>query len=918
MIYFETSCFIKSCNRFYIFLVMFLAFSTALAQEISVTGKIVDNNGEPLSSATVYLEKIADSSIIGYTISKDNGDFALSQRTQEQKANLFVSFTGYKPYKKIIELVEPVNMDTITLKIAENSLDEVIVTATSPPITIKKDTTEFNAASFQTRPDASLEDLMKKLPGVEIDRDGNITINGTPISNIIVNGEEFFGDDPQIALKNLPKEIINKIQVTDTKTESQEFTGESGDSNNKTVNITIKEDKNKGYFSRATAGAGTDDRYEASGIFNYFNNELRTSLLASSNNINSSGFSYDETFGMMGRSAVRNDGGRGITKSESAGVNAANEWNDKWGFEEVEASGDYFFGRNDTEQRSSTQTEYLLPDSRYFRNTERSSNNINDSHRGNIEFEIESDTMTRFSIEPRINANFRESNSQSFSESLDENRNLVNNTETTQNGTSKNLDFENEIDFTKRFGSRGAFLRLEFSNNHENQTSESFYYSESTFFEEDSDLIQIQDQFIDEEDKQDSYSFEARHRLPFSEYLSLDSSYDFEYNHSTNKRYVYDSENNDGNYDVINDTLSNDFKVINRKHVPRLGMNYEKDAWEIEADLGLLHTQLENDNFFQETAFENDYTNLNINLEVEYDREGKASYSIDYRTDTDIPSIRQLQPVVDRTDPLHIISGNPELRPAYRHDINLRYRNFNYDTRSGVSSWFNFNFIENNVVSVTTIDDDLVRETRFTNIDGSVDANAGVSYSKRYKKENEEFRFRVRLSGSYDKNIGFTNATRFQSEQYSFNPNLRLTYLIDEILEINPVYGLSYRSSVYDINADRNQDFTNHEAGLDLTTYWPENLVFANDISYRYLENVAPGLQNSTILWNMSLGYQFFEDDATLRLKVYDMLDQNVETRRTINDDYIRDSNNLILTRYAMLSFSYKLSSFGGRSRPNG
>lgn len=298
-------------------------------------------------------------------------------------------------------------------------------------------------------------------------------------------------------------------------------------------------------------------------------------------------------------------------------------------------------------------------------------------------------------------------------------------------------------------------------------------------------------------------------------------------------------------------------------------------------------------------------------MEVEYEKEGKASYSIEYRTDTDIPSIPELQPVVDRTDPLNIIIGNPELRPTYRHDINLRYRNFNYDIRSGFSSWLNFNFIEKNVVSVTTIDDDLVRETRFTNIDGSMGANVGVSYNKRYKKENEELRFRVRLSGSYDKNIGFTNATRLSLNNF-FNPNLRFTYLIDEVLDVNSVYELSYRSSVYDINADRNQNFTNHRAGLDLTTYWPDNLILANDISYRYLENIAPGLQYSTILWNLSLGYQFFEDDATVRLKVYDMLDQNVETRRTINDDYIRDSNNLILSRYAMLSFSYKLSSFGG------
>ncbi|MDT0686968.1 TonB-dependent receptor [Autumnicola psychrophila] len=889
--------------------------SSVFAQEITIRGKILDEKGAPLESATIHLETVTDSAMVGYALSKENGEFQLKGTTSEDKGNLFVSFAGFSPYKSTLKIKKEVNIGTIKMKIEENTLEEVMITATNPPVRIKKDTTEFNADSFQTRPDANLEEIMKKLPGVEIDREGNITINGTPISRIIVNGEEFFGDDPQIALKNLPKEIINRIQITDTKTESQEFTGESGDSNNKTVNITIKEDKNKGYFARATAGYGTDDRYEASGIFNYFNDEFRTSILASSNNINSSGFSYDETFGMMGRSAVRNDGGRGITKSESAGINAANEWNNIWGVEEVEASGDYFYGRNDTERRSATQTEYLIPGSRYFKNSERESNNLNDSHRANVEFEIEFDTLTRLSIESDLNTNFGESYSESFSESLNEDGDLINNTTTDENESGNGLDLDNEIDFTRRFGANGSFLHLEFSNSHEREKNENVYYSESIFFLEDNDSIAIQDQYIDEEEKEDQYSAEVRYRLALSPFFDLDASYDFDYSYATNQRYVYESdEENAADYTRINELLSNDFKVLSKRHSPNIGFKYEKDAWEIETDLGLLYAELENTNLFQETFLQNNYTNLNLEIEIEHEEEGKDRYSINYETEADIPSIRQLQPVVDRTDPLDIIIGNPDLRPTYTHDMDLRYRNYDYDTRSGISSWISFNLIQNDVVSVTTINDNLVRTTRFTNIDGGMNANAGISYSKQIKKEISQFRFRVRLNGSYDKNLGFTNATKFQAERFSFSPNLRFTYSIEEILEINPEYELSYQSSIYDINSDRNQKFINHSAGLEFTTYWPEDLIFANDISYRYLENVAPGFDNSIILWNLSLGYKFLKDDASVKIKVYDLLDQNVETRRIIEEDYIRDSSSLILTRYAMFSFTYKLSNIGGRN----
>ena len=266
----------------------------------------------------------------------------------------------------------------------DNALDEVTLTATRAPITIKKDTLEFNANSFDTRQDANLEDLMKKLPGVEVDSDGNITVNGKPVSRILVNGKEFFGNDPKIATKNLPKEIIDKIQVTDTKTKSEEFTGKAGDPDNKTINIELKEDKNKGYFSRLTAGGGTDDRYELSGIGNYFKDELRVSVLASSNNINSSGFSFDEVFDMMGGNArsvrfssngsfsINGNGfgsSGGITKSETAGFNFVNEWDN-----DMELSVDYFYGKNDTETRTRVERENILPDSRYFTNSESSSN----------------------------------------------------------------------------------------------------------------------------------------------------------------------------------------------------------------------------------------------------------------------------------------------------------------------------------------------------------------------------------------------------------------------------------------------------------------------------------------------------------------------------------------------------------------
>ena len=320
--------------KFYLFIAFLLTTAISFSQEFKMTGKVLDPEGNPLESATVYVEKPSDSTLVTYTISESTGDFTLSGRSKEKRLNLLVSYAGFKPFKKVVEVKKGThNVGELKMELQDNQLGEVTVVAARPPLTLKKDTLEFNADSFKTRQNANLEELLEKLPGVEVNSDGEITVNGKPVSSIKVNGKEFFGDDPQIATKNLPKEIIEKIQVSNQKTRSEEFTGKAGDPDNKTINITLKEDKNKGYFARGTAGGGTSGRYELSGIANMYKDDMRLSILASSNNINTTGFSFDEVYGMMGGSGARSvfggGGGGGITKAETAGVNYTNEWNDK-------------------------------------------------------------------------------------------------------------------------------------------------------------------------------------------------------------------------------------------------------------------------------------------------------------------------------------------------------------------------------------------------------------------------------------------------------------------------------------------------------------------------------------------------------------------------------------------------------------
>lgn len=894
--------------------------SIAFSQNFEITGKVLDSANAPLQSATVYAEKMADSSLVTYTITEKDGSFSLQGNTEADKVNFYVSYAGFVPYKKIVNIKPQVNLGNISLEVMDNTLDEVDIVSSRPPITVKKDTLEFNAESFNTRQDANLEDLMKKLPGVEVDTDGNITVNGKPVSRILVNRKEFFGNDPKIATKNLPKEIINKVQVTDTKTKSEEFTGKAGNPDDKTINIQLKEDKNKGYFARATAGGGTDERYELSGIGNIFKDKMRLSVLASSNNINSSGFSFDEVFDMMGRNAqsisINSNGSfgingisygssGGITKSETAGLNYTNEWKN-----DIELNGNYFFGRNNTETRTKIERENILPDSRYFVNTLNESHLENDSHRANARFEVEFDTLTKLSVNPRFNANLATSMRSREEETLNSDKDLQNSTSTNEMEDLKSIDFSNNIDFIRRFGSRGSYLQFEFNNSHTQQENDNYYYSESTFVTDAGQNNEVQDQYIDEDQKENKIETEISKRSVLADKLFLDVKYQFSNSNSTNTRNVYDVDN--GAYTNLNEALSNSFEVHSYIHTPNAGINYEGEKWRIESEVGLLSTTLKTNNSFENIRFDNTYNNVYAEASLRYNPERSRGIYLGYATSTDVPSIQQLQPVEDRTNPLNIIVGNPELQPAYQQRFNLNYRNFDFATRSGIFSYLNLNFTDNKVVAVSQLNDNYVRNTTYTNVDGVINANLGGSYSKSSKKDAREFRYRLNFNSGYNRNIGFINAVKYTSNQYSFSPGVQFTYAIEDLFEISPGYRYDYNNINYDINRDRDQSYANQTLSLEATSYWPKNVVFGHDISFNKYGNVSPGFDNTAFLWNVSLGYQFLKEKATLKVKVYDLLDQNVDTRRIVGDDYIQDVNNLILKRYAMLSFTYKISSFGG------
>lgn len=911
-------------KRFILFLVLSSTlFSFSQSQPFKISGTVkADSSKTPLESATVYLERTKDSTLVTYTISDKNGNFTLEGKTYDKQLNLLISYVGYKTVKKPILInKEEINLESINMLIDNNALDEIIVKSRAP-ITVKKDTLEFNVKSFKTKKDANVEDLLKKLPGVEIDEAGKITVNGKEVNKILVNGKPFFGSDPTITTRNLTKEIIEKVQITDTKSKADAFAGKESDGENKTINLTIKKENNKGVFGRVAAGAGTDERYEFAGMFNYFDNDRRISVLSGGNNINSSGFSFGEirkmfgggnrinfsgdgSFAIDGRSF---GGGQGITTSRTSGANYA----DKIG-EKTDVSGSYFFSGSESENKSSTQRENILPNTRYFTDSNSSSSNSTDSHRANTELEFKIDSTLYINIRPSFNYTKSEDISSRDEASRDIDRVLINESESSSYVENTAKNFSNNISLTKRFGNKGSFFKLFFNNRNSITETDDFLDSETNIFGVNPNDI-IRKQFTDGENQSSDISTGITYRQPImGKELALDFNYRYNRNKQENIRSTFDFDDSDQDYNTFNKDLSTNFKYIDDNSTFGLELSYRKDKLFAEIETDYVIRTLENQDFLRpDLNLKRDFNNLQLASTVRYRFSPKASFRIGYRLRNTIPSLRQLQPFQDVSNPLNTVVGNPNLKTGNNHRVYLNFNAFDFNKGTGFYGYLSSNFRNNQVVAKSTIDEDLIRKTTYENVNGNYNVNTSMWYNKKVKIDSlSSVKFGLGSSVRFSKSINFNNDVKYSSSVRNIGPSFNIEYSIKDVFEIRPRYSLTFTKNSYDINAFEDRTFVYHNLRINTGFYLPKNFEWRNDVNFNYNPNIADGFQKSAWFWNSTLAYSFMKDNATLTLKAYDLLNQNTNARRIATQNYIQDSQSTVLQRYFMLSFSWKFNSLG-------
>ncbi|WP_276479741.1 outer membrane beta-barrel protein [Paraflavitalea pollutisoli] len=905
-------------------LTLLLVVSQTFAQEKgSVTGKLVDSAGkQALALATVTVFKAKDTSIITYRLSDPQGVFKVPGLPTNIPCRVVISFSGYAVVRREFELTgTSPNLDLGTLKMIPDgqSLDEVLVIAERPPVIIRKDTIEFNAAAFKTLPTALVEDLLKKLPGVEVDKDGNIIFNGRPINRITIEGKDFFGGDPKLATRNLPANIIDKIQVADDKDQLDQNPDINKSQLGQVLNLKLKRSIKQGLFGKLYAGAGTDDRYEAGGIVNMFRDTLQVSLLGFTNNLNRPGFGIGDVMSMGGFNRagvnsmmVSSDGGfalngvsfgglgGGINKSTGGGINLNNEFGKK-----VTMNLQYFYGQNNTRMDQLNNTQQFFNDtSLTTRNDSRSvANEFTHRIGGSIRWKVDSFSTFRFSPLLTKRNNSSDRLLESFAGSNFEP--LLNESHNTQRIDGSQLGYSHTIAFNRSFRKKDRSLYIGQDLNISDGTEDQYNNIVDTFYKSASK--RTLDQLRDRNNRNIKASITFNYNEPIAKNLGIKLSGYGEYFKDKDALNTYNMDLGNKQYTVLNPDLSNTVNRSGTRTTLTTQLNWKIKQWSILPGVSYKSLNIDNE-FAKNPAIDQQFNYILPALNINY-----KEWAFSYNVNINEPQATDLQPVIDNTNTLYQQLGNPYLVPTKSHQLYLRYNKFNPKSLTNFNGYLNGTISDDAVIRERWVDDKGVQITRPINLNGVWRFSGSMNASKQWKFQNKwQFTLRGSFFGNYNRNLVLVNNNSSEVKTWGLQPGLNWAFNYNDKVEFNQRYSVNFNKSSYENNIYPNLEVVTHYSSSEIVIRMPRHFVWESSIDYTYNPQTAPGVRKSNLRWNGGINYLFLKDDkGQLKLSVYDLLNQNISVSRTTRENYIQDNQTTVLRRYFLLTFTYNIRNFG-------
>lgn len=934
-------------------------FITGLVQAQSVKGKLLDLiDNKPLAGATLEIKSLKDSTNKFNAVSDSSGQFRFSGISIDS-FYFQLSYIGYENYRQVVAVTDSaldVDMGTLFIPKQTREIGGVTVTAKTPPAQQKGDTTQYNASQFKVNPDATTEDLIKKMPGITVERDGSVTAQGETVRKVTIDGRDFFGDDATAALRNLPSDIVDKIQVFDRLSDQAQFTGVDDGNSQRAINIVTKAGMKNGQFGRIYAGAGTDDRYSAGGNVSFFKDNRRISLVGNFNNINQQNFASQDLLGVtssgnnrggggnFGGGGTRGGGGNprggggnfgggenfsvgqqsGISKTNALGIN----FSDKWG-KKLDVTGSYFFNNSNNLNENSSRSETIGEN--FFNNQSSLSSSNNYNHRVNMRLEYRIDSSNSIIITPSLNFQKNTSISEAIENSLYGTTDTVNTSVSTRNVQREGFNLRNNVLYRHNFKKRGRTFSVGFNTTFNKNDGETFSISNYRFFKSGTILDSAQNQFIDNPTSGYTLSANVNYTEPIGKQGQLQFNYSPTYSKNTADQQTFSFDPVGGKYTEFEPTLSNQFDntttTQNGGITYRLGNTRDN---QFSVGVNFQHSKLESDRTFPTvTSVNQTFTNVLPNLQWRKKLSARSNFNLFYRANTNFPSVTQLQDVVNNSNELRKSVGNPQLKQSYSHFLSGRYTFTN--TQKGQAFFANI-FLQaqqdyiSNATYIATNGDSTIQQgnvlqqgaqlSKPVNLDGYKSFRSFFTFSQPVKfiKSN----INLTAGFTYTTLPALINNVESMTDNFTYSAGVVIASNISEYVDFNISYNANFNTAKSTATNAINTNYLNQAAGLQFNLLSKSGWFLQNDITNQSYSGLSGGFNQSFWLWNAGVGKKFLKKkEAELKLTVFDLLKQNQSISREITSTQIIDAQSRVLQQYFMLTFTYSLKNFGKAKASN-
>jgi hypothetical protein len=923
------------------FLIILCILSTkTFAQLPQVAGKVLERkNGLPLEYAGVILSSKKDSTKRVGVVTNKAGEFIFKD-VANGDYHIKISVLGYLPISKNVSVAaKSLSLGTFKLEEDAISLKDVAVSARYATATVKKDTIEFNADAYKTKPNAAVEDLIKKLPGVTVDKDGSILVGGQKVTRLTVDGKDFFGTDPKTATKNLPADAIAKVQLIDSKTLEAKATGIDDGQREKVLNLTIKEDKKKGWFGNANLSGGTTDKYGSYLSANHFNKNLQFAVLGMSNNTNDASFGYDDlnsfssgnignifappaggSFSInvnngkttVGGSGVFDNNAIGLYTTHSGGVNYSNSWGKN---NKLSLSGSYFtyFSSGLGNKLSNIQDLSSGDILRTLDNTDRNSDN--QAHRFNFKAEYHPDSLTDITFRPNVILNSTTNiNNRSFNSFFD-GTGKANDGNQYYNQHNFSPSLFGEFSVLRRMANKKGSISLRLNGTQNTYNSDWVNKSLLNQYINGAGTATNINQEANQENASKTYTLNTNYARPLNTKWSANLGYTYNRSLVNAAQATFDYNATTGRYDVIVPNLTNTFDNQNYLSAAGLGFIFTGKDWTYNFGVNLQETGLNANTFntggININQIEKTYYNLLPRLMVNFKNKANQTLAINYRATVNLPAVTDLQPVQNNTNPLYQREGNPDLEARKNHRISVNFNTFSPDNNRYWNGYFLYNLAFDDTGNNIRYDNG-VQYVRPVNVDGNYYLRAGTFFGMPSKLKGLRTNYGVNFFAEH--RTSFISDAKNITNRFEVGPNINWSYDVDDKFNAGIYAYVAYTKVNNSLETAVDNRYFTLSNSLNISYEFLKDLRIEADLDHIGSAGRADGFNSNYLLLNAGINKYIMQRQVTLSLKGFDILNQNTSIDRIINSSRIEDVRYNNITRYFYLSLNYKLSKVGAKN----